>query len=248
MTFGDFKELVASFMQREASSYVSGTTNALEFAINQARKWAERQHNFFYAQVTVLLQDVDVYEGGLLSGAILLEDEEEETPESVNVKFVHKAFLPFTGTSPRQWYPVDIRSRVSLIEQTQRLYTGTTTPQPKLYTTKNTVTNVKWCVYQYDGRIWLHPPNADLLGAQTTDVALDVTRWMPDYTEDSDEDFFLVDCADFMLMRTIYQLNLFLKEDQRVALDANVMNEMWNAIKMWNNSIVSTTTNENNFD
>lgn len=48
------------------------------------------------------------------------------------------------------------------------------------------------------------------------------------------EDFFLVDCVDFMLYRTIQELNLFLKEDQRVAISAGMMKDAWDSVVSWN--------------
>lgn len=55
------------------------------------------------------------------------------------------------------------------------------------------------------------------------------------------EDFFLVDCLDWMLYQTVKELNLFLKEDQRVAISDAMMKEAWESVKAWNSSLVPTT-------
>jgi hypothetical protein len=51
------------------------------------------------------------------------------------------------------------------------------------------------------------------------------------------EDFFLIECIDYMLYRTIQELNLFLKEDQRVVISANMMNDAWETVKSWNSRL-----------
>lgn len=54
------------------------------------------------------------------------------------------------------------------------------------------------------------------------------------------EDFFLTDCIDWMLYKTVQELNLFLKEDQRVALSNKFMDDCWETVKSWNTKLIGT--------
>jgi hypothetical protein len=249
MTFSEFKVLVAGFAQRDPSSFVIGSTDVLTSAINLAKRWAERNHNFFYSKVSALLADVDVQTGADLADAVLLSDPEV----AVSIKYIHKAYFPFEATTPTMYCPIEVVSREQTIERTQRYYQGEVTkwkPRqqvPPLGGYTNAAMSY-WCVYQWEGKLWISPQSVDALGAQTIDVVLDVTKWLPPYVADDDEDFFLTDCQDFLLMRSIYQLNLFVKEDVRVPISVKAMQEMWESVVMWDSNIVSSTTHENNLD
>lgn len=48
------------------------------------------------------------------------------------------------------------------------------------------------------------------------------------------EDFFLVECVDWMMYRCIQELNMFLKEDQRVIISNQMMKEAWDTVVSWN--------------
>ena len=250
MTFGDFKELVAAYAQRDASSFVVGTTDVLASAINLARRWAEQRRNFNKSKVTALLQNVSVESGKLLSEAVVLGTEGLETPTSVDIKYIHKAYFPITGQAVVQYYPIEVVSREACVETLQRKQLGsTTTFKPADLVVGrypvDTVTLGTWRVYQWEQKLWIYPADTTALGATTIDVALDVTRWMPDYEDDEDTDFFLTDCQNFMLMRSLMQLNLYLKEDSRVQISAKEMQDAWIALRLWDDGLISTTTHEN---
>lgn len=58
---------------------------------------------------------------------------------------------------------------------------------------------------------------------------------------------FLLDyCFDFMLFRSIYTLNFYLKEDERVAISDRVMKEVWDNVIRWNGSIIGNSTDDAN--
>jgi hypothetical protein len=61
------------------------------------------------------------------------------------------------------------------------------------------------------------------------------------------EDFFLVECIDWMLYQTIRELNLFLKEDQRIQISNAIMKEAWDTVVSWN-SRLKTTDDELDLD
>lgn len=58
-------------------------------------------------------------------------------------------------------------------------------------------------------------------------------------------DFFLEECSDWLLYRVIQELNFFLKEDQRVALSAQIVRDAWNSMVAWNADHAGTETDLN---
>jgi hypothetical protein len=54
------------------------------------------------------------------------------------------------------------------------------------------------------------------------------------YTTGVDSDFFLEECRDWLMFRTIQELNFFIKEDQRVQLSQAIVQQAWEAVKSWN--------------
>jgi len=60
--------------------------------------------------------------------------------------------------------------------------------------------------------------------------------------------FLLTNVFDFLLFRSIYELNFFLKEDQRVPISAKVLDEIWNNVLQWNATIVGNSTDDASLD
>lgn len=54
------------------------------------------------------------------------------------------------------------------------------------------------------------------------------------------EDFFLKDCIDWMMYKTIQELNMFLKEDQRVQISSAMMKDAWETVVNWNSRLTNT--------
>mgnify|MGYP001611534206 CR=1 FL=1 len=58
----------------------------------------------------------------------------------------------------------------------------------------------------------------------------------------NETDFLLTNCFDWLLYRTLWELNFFLKEDERVALSRDLINESWEAVKSWNENLINLAT------
>jgi hypothetical protein len=68
-------------------------------------------------------------------------------------------------------------------------------------------------------------------------------------TVDGTQTNFLLDFAfDFMTFRTIYELNFFLKEDQRVALSDKLLTDAWNNVIRWNATIIGNSVDDATLD
>lgn len=60
-----------------------------------------------------------------------------------------------------------------------------------------------------------------------------------------DTDFFLDYCHDWMLYKTCMELNLFLKDAQRVAIDAGMVDAAWLSVVSWNDTLMNSDTQVN---
>jgi hypothetical protein len=58
----------------------------------------------------------------------------------------------------------------------------------------------------------------------------------------NENDFLLDNCFDWLMYRAIWELNFFLKEDERVSLDRDLINESWEAVKSWNENLINLAT------
>ncbi len=240
MTFAAFRALVAAYMQRSESSFVVGSTNSLEHAINMARKWAEREHNFVRNRLQSQLT-INIANGTDISGMVLASD----GVTSVSVKALHKAFFPFDDGSGT--FPVDIVSRAKHLERVQRHYEGAHSIST---TTQQAVTPISYFnVVRLGDLLYVAPGDASSLGGGTTVVVtFDITKWLDDYSDDADTDFFLDECRDWLLLRTMWQLNFFLKEDVRVPVSQHLLNSAWHAVIAWDSNLVFDSAEDADLD
>jgi len=59
-----------------------------------------------------------------------------------------------------------------------------------------------------------------------------------------EQDFLLESCFDWLLYRSVYELNWFLKEDERVNVSRDLMGDAWNAMRAWNENLISQGTDD----
>src|SRR5258705_13025870 len=60
----------------------------------------------------------------------------------------------------------------------------------------------------------------------------------------NESDFLIDNCFDWLMYRAIWGLNFFLKEDERVAIDRDLINESWDAVKSWNENLINLATDD----
>ena len=73
-------------------------------------------------------------------------------------------------------------------------------------------------------------------------VNLDVIRWLPDYVNDNDTDFLLQHCFDYMTLRSVEMLNLFLKEDLRIPINHQLLEQAWRTVRIWDASLLNASS------
>lgn len=60
----------------------------------------------------------------------------------------------------------------------------------------------------------------------------------------SENDFLLDSCFDWLMYRSVYELNFFLKEDDRVQISTNLISDAWNAMRSWNENLISQSVDD----
>jgi len=231
LTFLQMQNEVAAYANRANASFVIGSVDILKRAINKARKWAESRHNFELSKVSVRIPSVSLTTGGALSTAV--DNVDGTTP--VNVKLVERAFL---ASPTGETFPVELVSRNYHVRRLQRRFENVMTTA-EMTPARSTVLFQGFSIVQQGGTIYVTPPNsAQFAGLTTIPVYLDVVRWRPDYSADADTDFFLDHCVEFILYRSLYQLNLHLKEDQRIPISKDALADAWDTVIQWDTSLI----------
>jgi hypothetical protein len=226
-TVTELKTAAAGFLNRDASAFVVGTFDVLLAACNNARLYVERTVNLEMARVAATLT-VNLVNGGALSSAVLTG-----TATPVSVKHIKWAGFALEGVA-NTIVPVKIYNRDDYLRRIQRRFANAS----DLTVASLDSINLPFGVYRMNNTLYAVPNAGFPSGATTVDVYMDVFKWMDSYTTGNETDFLLDYCFDYMLFRTISELNYFLKEDQRVALSTQVVKDAWESLKAWNAMIV----------
>lgn len=229
MTFANFKDALAKYVNRDAALFGTGPTNKLDMACNMMKAYAQRRRSFEVNKTRVQVA-VDKTTGGLLSAAVSSSD--GVTP--VKIRSIRHALLPTTDGT--KLFPAEIMTRSAQVESLQR---QTENLDPR-YLDSHLAGNSAYTQVVQDGlRIDVWPWPINIYGTSTnTNVYLDVIKWMPDYAGDNDTDFLLVECLDWALFQTIFHLNFFLKEDERFPIAAKSLADLWESVEAWDASLV----------
>lgn len=236
-TFAHLKKAVAAFATRDEDAFVRDGFNSLERAINDAHQWAQRKHVFERAKVFIDVNDVSLANGADLSTAVL-----RGTDTAVKVRSLIAGFVQLTDGSGE--VPVDIITRESWVASQKRKYNGL--PNATDNAADYEGPRIPLSIVQYGTTVYLSTTSPAVVGSSSTiNLRFDAVRWFDDYTAPDDTDFFLDYCFDFMTFRSVYQLNLYLKEDQRVPIAKSVLDDSWDSVVRWDSSLLFNATNDN---
>jgi hypothetical protein len=239
-TSGELKIAVAAFMHRQPASFLAGTTSfdVLLKAMNNARLETERLIDFELSKVSVDLLNMSV-----VDGIDLVEARLHGTNELVNVKKIKKPYLAYTN-AVNGLFPIGFTSQESWIARVQKHH-EMTSPKDNA---PSVATTAPFVLVQVGTRVFVVPPDATNLGGDTINVYLDVLRWLPKYVTGDEQDFLLENCFDWLMYRTIEELNFFLKEDERVQLSAGLVARSWEAVTRWNANLILQGVDDTNLD
>lgn len=196
MTFGELKLKISRYILVNAAAAVTPDTTLeplIEQAINAARKWAERDHDFDWLRTGVI---------GTVPGTGAGLDWFEPLPTAADsevdhtLKIIEDVFLwSATGDAP-------IR-HTNRRQQAQRVKD---LPSPHYLTE-----DISYTDSNYGNRAIavLHGSKLFLDPHSTNDVVvrLDGVRWADDYSTDADEDWFLKHGHDFLFWQALVEVN-----------------------------------------
>jgi hypothetical protein len=246
LNFGQMRAAIASYMQRSLASFSQthedGTTvDLLSLVINAARKNAELTRNFELNRVQAQLI-VDLQNGAHIDNMTLLDG-----VTAVRCKSVAKAFLPIADSNGDGYFPIDVMNREKHLERVARFYSQTT--QLGDVTQRYTHRVPYFAIVRIGDVLYLTPNDATRLNnADPITVRFDIYQWLPDYTVAADTDFLIQHCWNWMLLRSVYQLNFFLKDDLRIPLSDKVMEREWQTIVAWDSNLVVANSTDADLD
>lgn len=213
INFAQFKTLVANFVNRDPVSFVQGTgagaINILDTVINGAKVRAQRDHDFVrtlgYAFGNLSLAGTN-WETGLT-------DAPGGTALSVRqILSAHKYLIDGANFYPGKSYEFSLSPTKNRVLSEGVVHTDDSSLRGA-------------------GRVYIEGSKIYLTGTTSpVSVMFAVSKWLPDYSGDSDTDFFLTDYSDWFLLECVKTLNFYLKEDQRANISANAVAERWSSV------------------
>jgi len=214
--FGELKQTVLGCVSRLSSSFQTGATNFVDVAINNALIFTQRQHDFEWNKGVV---KIACQPTGNVSLAIT------EAGDTCKIKRIIKAF---GSVQPTRGFDKSIPylSRASMISDVTGL---------AKYQTRPCDTAVI-----HDGKsvFLLVPPSANY------ELWFYAVKWLPRLVSTIDTNFLFEYGFDFLMYRTLQELNFYLKEDERFPINKSLLQEAWNSLVDWDVSLLSPTETE----
>jgi len=205
MQFDTFKNYVAGYMNRVATDFVVNGVDILADAINDARRAAQRDIDFVACQCQGFMT---IANGGTSLSTM------KTTPGGATSIAVKKVKAVWTyanngGVYQRTGQLLPVANHTELVTELVTME-GVGSASTKGY------------FYQQGETLFM-------VSQGPVDVLCDVVKWMPDGSGTS-EDFLLTDYKDYILLKTVEQLNFFVKEDQRVQISQGAMRDRLDSV------------------
>jgi hypothetical protein len=201
MTIETLKGKVAAYLQQEVSYFVRNGVDLLLSAINEARKEAEKLHDFAHNHVSFDLS-VDPTDGGKLDDATIVDPETWQ--EDAKIKSVETFFLVAADGGMVPLYHHTSKNQAVWKKEKNRklsLY------DPKLRYAGD------YSIYPSDSRLGvvLNGRTVRLSPVQeaAVDLRIEGQMWMKDYTADEDTDWMLEHGHSYLFYAAVCECNLF---------------------------------------
>ena len=205
-------------------------------ACNNARLYAERRVDFELSKVSATIPAVDLLNGGSLSTAVLVGT---STPVSIK-----KILTPFIQMADGTQYAIDLWTKK---KWNDRLKARFEAARPTDTSDFAFITDAPFVLVQYGNKVFVAPADSTAFTSPFP-VFLDVVSWLPIYVTGTENDFLLDNAFDWMMYRTLYELNLYLKEDERIPINAKFMEDGWQSIVTWNDQLIAANVDDVDLD
>lgn len=218
--FKQLKDVILGCATRAPESFQSGTTNFVDVAINNAVIFAQRQHDFEWNKGEV---SIECNPRGLITSAI-----DEDSQQPVQLKRIIKAFGENKPTGVLD-VSFPYLSRVSQVGDNTKAQLN------------HSPVYEGWPRVIHQGQtIYLTP----IPTANPHKLYFEAVKWLPRLCRDCDSNFLFHYAFDFLMYRSIVELNFFLKEDERFNVTKTMLEESWRSVVNWDTSLVSATETE----
>lgn len=242
MTLATLKAVCAAYHKKATADLTVNAVDLFLVAVNNARKAAERLHNFEHTRVSATLV-VDGVTGGALSGLLL-------TPLGVysGLKEITSASRLHANGSyvPLNFTRADIvnENERSLLTQDNSYYDDRYPSDASFLSSSSDVSLV-----QRGGSIYFYPRISGAAGT-TTEVTIEGFGWLRDYvasdlSSSSATDFFVEHGFDFLQWATIIELNHYFKtfvprQEGNLSAPEQRKEEAWRSLLLWDSYLVDS--------
>lgn len=188
-TIGTIRSLIAGYMKRtDVADFTINSVDTSYIALNNARKYAERMHNFVHSQANTTLAIAST-----------------GTTITSTIKTIQHVALPVAGG---EYMPIEFLTDQEWTDRVKRLM-GRAAYTPASTLTQLGFTQTNPVAYQQGSKLYLAPASQFTFPVT---VQLDVVNWLSDYTGDSDTDFITTYGSDFLMWQGVLELNKYWKQ------------------------------------
>lgn len=217
-TFGHIKEVILGHLTRNGMSMqTEGGVDMVAASIHSAQTYIQRKRDFQWAKTDIYIQCDP-------TGDLILNAVEVDTKQPVKIKRINVAYgtkEPSLEGGPK----VDYISKNSQVYRQTYNQSGSTCERVIHSATKVFASPRPEGAY----KLWF-----------------EAVKWIPPLVNESDTNFLLEYGFDFMLYRSLKELNFYLKEDQRFQINNNLLTEAEMGLLQWDDSLLSPTETEIN--
>lgn len=230
MTLLEFETLVCNYMNRDITAFnvgVAGQDKIVD-SLNKAMQWAQRMAKFEALRDQGYVAVSQTTPGNLKSIT-------STGGGTFEARSIDHAFLKYSSGL----FPLKLLSRNEQVQRATNNLEGIAIADLINYTASSS--GRPYAVQRaFKLELW---PWVDGL-TSPVDVYLDYIQRFPDYANGANPggitltDPWTAYCADWVLYRTAFHANFYLKDDQRAALNAEVIKEAWESVLAWNDSLI----------
>tara|TARA_R110000868_G_scaffold81743_1_gene231167 strand:- start:24467 stop:25135 length:669 start_codon:yes stop_codon:yes gene_type:complete len=217
-TFKELKDVILGCASRANSSFQAGASNLVDIAINNAVIHAQRNQDFEWNKGTVTMA---------CSPKGSIDTVLDEAGEAVKIKRIIKAY----GTAvPTGDYDLSIPylSKVSQIGDNTKARLNLT------HVDRDTSRVI------HQGKVvYMSPSPGDVYT-----LYFEAVKWLPRLSRDNDTNFLFDYAFDYLLYRSIVELNFYVREDERFNVTKDMIMSAWQSVIAWDASLISPTETE----
>lgn len=226
MTITVFKNMIYGFINRDASIFTTaqgGSTDQVLQAMNAVRRHAQRKYAFE-------LLRVDGFLTTSLSGANW-QTGCKTTPGGATALLMRRIDSVWNYATSGSLYVRSSRIDLGNVNDYKRelgVYSGAVDTPPTVIPTAE-----RAFAYVNGPNLYVNPYTS------STAFMLNGIKWLDDLAGSEDPDMFLTYFTDWFQWAVIMYLNMFLKDGERVQVDAAMVKELWDSVKEYDGQFIN---------